>query len=140
MADFSWHVLLLFSDDFCINGLFLTLSAFIILVGYFGLHQPVIFTSRDHIPPIDYSEENIRYSGSLLKDEDVQKYLVSLADYMKTKKPYLNNQLTLYQLAEEVNILPQGWRRSSLYRFETCRQRSWPCHTSCRCFHHFRFC
>ena len=25
---------------------------------------------------------------------------------MKTKKPYLNNQLTLYQLAEEVNILP----------------------------------
>jgi len=103
---FIHHVLLLFSDDFCINGLFLTLSAFIILVGYFGLHQPAIFTSRDHIPPIDYSEENIRYSGSLLKDEDVQKYLVSLADYMKTKKPYLDNQLTLYQLAEEVNILP----------------------------------
>lgn len=103
---FIHHVLLLFSDDFCINGLFLTLSAFIILVGYFGLHQPAIFTSRNSLPPIDNSEKNIRYSGSLLKEEDIQKYLVSLADYMKTRKPYLNNQLTLYQLAEEVNILP----------------------------------
>jgi len=103
---FTHHVLLMFSDDFCINGLFLTLSVFIIFVGYFGIYQPAIFTSRDPLPGIDDSKESLRYSGSTLKEEDIQKYLAALDDYMRTNKPYLNNELTLFQLAEEVNILP----------------------------------
>ena len=108
---FLHHVLLLFSDDFCINGLFLTLSVFIIFVGYYGMYQPAIFTSRIPEPPIDTIAENIPYSGSPLKVEDIQKYLSSLSDYMKTNKPYLNNELTLYQLAEEVKILPHTLSR-----------------------------
>jgi len=108
---FMHHILLLFSDDFCINGLFLTLSIFIILVGYFGIYQPAIFTSHISEPSIDASTENIPYSGSPLKAEDIQKYLSSLSDYMETNKPYLNNELTLYQLAEEVKILPHTLSR-----------------------------
>jgi AraC-like DNA-binding protein len=108
---FTHHVLLLFSDDFCINGLFLTLSVFIIFVGYFGIYQPAIFTSRLPEPSIDILTENIPYSGSPLKVEDIQKYLSSLSDYMDTNKPYLNNELTLYQLAEEVKILPHTLSR-----------------------------
>jgi AraC-like DNA-binding protein len=103
---FIHHVLLSFSDDFCINGLFLTLSVFIILVGYLGLYQYAIFTSRDSFSPVEDSEDTIKYSGSSLKEEDIQKYRILLDEYMKMGKPYLNNQLTLYQLAEEVNIPP----------------------------------
>jgi AraC-like DNA-binding protein len=103
---FVHHVLDLFTDDFCIHGLFLTLSIFIIVVGYFGLHQYAIFTPLDVVSEAESKEENIKYAGSALKDEDIQKYLIALAEYMKTKKPYLNNQLTLHQLAEDVNILP----------------------------------
>ena len=103
---FVHHVLDLFSDDFCIHGLFLTLSIFIIVVGYFGLHQYSVYTTHDVLPEAESKENNIKYAGSALKEEDIQKYLISLSDYMITEKPYLNNQLTLHQLAEEVNILP----------------------------------
>ena len=103
---FVHHVLDLFSDDFCIHGLFLTLSIFIIVVGYFGLHQYSVYTTHDVLPEAESKENNTKYAGSALKEEDIQKYLISLSDYMITEKPYLNNQLTLHQLAEEVNILP----------------------------------
>jgi len=98
------HVLLLFSDSFCINGLFMTLSAFIIMIGYFGLNQPVIFISQNKASSADIVKDNKPYSGSSLKDDDIQQYLTVLEDYMKTEKPYLNNQLTLHQLAANVNI------------------------------------
>jgi AraC-like DNA-binding protein len=103
---FVHHVLDLFTDDFCIHGLFLTLSIFIIVVGYFGLYQYSVFTTHDVLPEAESNDNSIKYAGSALKEEDIQKYLISLSDYMKTEKPYLNSQLTLHQLAEEVNILP----------------------------------
>jgi hypothetical protein len=34
---------------FCTDGLFLSLSVFVILIGYFGLKQKVIFSSEDII-------------------------------------------------------------------------------------------
>lgn len=108
---FIHHVLLLFTDSFCINGLFLTLTAFIIMVGYFGLHQPAIFTSQNIFIPIEVIKNEKPYSGSSLKDDDIQHYLAMLEEYMKMKKPYLNNQLTLYQLALEINILPHHLSR-----------------------------
>lgn len=108
---FIHHVLLLFTDSFCINGLFLTLTAFIIMVGYFGLHQPAIFTSQNISIPIEVIKNEKPYSGSSLKDDDIQHYLAMLEEYMKMKKPYLNNQLTLYQLALEINILPHHLSR-----------------------------
>jgi AraC-like DNA-binding protein len=108
---FIHHVLLLFSDSFCINGLFLTLSAFIIMIGYFGLHQPAIFTSQSISSPEDIVKNDKPYSGSSLKNNDIQQYLSILEEYMKTEKPYLNNQLTLHQLATEVNITPHHLSR-----------------------------
>ena len=108
---FIHHVLLLFSDSFCINGLFMTLTAFIIMIGYFGLNQPAIFSSQDTSSPIEIIKNEKPYSGSSLKYDDFEQYLAILEDYMKINKPYLNNQLTLYQLATEVNILPHHLSR-----------------------------
>ncbi|MBI5540332.1 MAG: AraC family transcriptional regulator [Bacteroidia bacterium] len=108
---FIHHVLLLFSDSFCINGLFMTLTAFIVMVGYFGLNQPAIFTSQNISIPIDIIKSDKPYSGSSLKDDYIQQYLAILEEHMKSKKPYLNNQLTLSQLATEINILPHHLSR-----------------------------
>lgn len=108
---FIHHVLLFFTDDFCINGLFITLAAFIIVVGYFGLHQPSIFTAHDRIPTTEDPVANIRYAGSPLKTDDLRNYLRSLDDFMNSKKPYLNSELTLYQLAEQSDIPPHHLSR-----------------------------
>ncbi|MBW6501500.1 MAG: helix-turn-helix domain-containing protein [Bacteroidales bacterium] len=103
---FIHHILLLFSDEFCINGLFLTLSVFIILTGYYGLNQPAIFTSEIILADSTRIEKKQSYSGTPIKEEDLRKYLGDLDDYMATKKPYLDNQLTLYQLAGASGIPP----------------------------------
>jgi len=108
---FIHHVLHLFNDDFCINGLFISLAVFILGLGYFGLYQEAIFTSIAVLQPVRNKEVHIKYSGSSLKEEEIQKHLLALTEYMKSKKPYLNNQLTLYQLAEDVDILPHNLSR-----------------------------
>lgn len=101
---FIHHVLLLFTDDFCINGLFLTLSLFVIQVGYFGLNQPAIFTMQLVFDSAKNGREEVKYTGSSLKEEDLQRYLVQLNDHLGWKKPYLNPQLSLSQLAYETDI------------------------------------
>lgn len=108
---FIHHILLLFSDSFCINGLFLSLSAFIILLGFFGLSQPIIFTSKDIVSSKEIIKTEKPYSSSSLKEDDIQQYLAILEEYMKAEKPYLNNQLTLHQLASEINITPHHLSR-----------------------------
>lgn len=101
---FIHHVLLWFSDSFCINGIFITLSAFIIMAGYFGFLQPQIFISDNDSLPIIIKEGDKPYSGSSLKEEVKQQYLTILNEHMKKEKPYLNNQLTLHKLSTELNI------------------------------------
>lgn len=101
---FIHHVLLLFADDFCINGLFLTLSVFVILVGYFGLNQPAIFTVQLAPDLAKTEREGAKYTGSSLKEEDLQRYLVQLNDYLMGEKPYLNPQLSLSQLSAKTGI------------------------------------
>lgn len=101
---FIHHVLHLFSESFCINGLFFTLTAFIVTTGSYGFNQPQVFSSHGNTLSEVIEENDKPYAGSSLKDEDKQQYLSVLVDYIDNKKPYLNNELTLNQLAQEVNI------------------------------------
>ncbi len=98
------HVFHLFSMIFCTDGLFLSLSLFIILVGFFGLRQKAIF--------INYSAENQDFvtkpkksvSGLHLNESDISRYTKQIKNYMNSEKPYLNPNLTLPQLSNELNI------------------------------------
>jgi len=47
------HVFHKFSMVFCTDGLFLSLSVFVILMGYFGLRQKVIFTGENILAGFD---------------------------------------------------------------------------------------
>lgn len=97
------HVFNLFSMVFCTDSLFLALSVFVILIGYFGLKQRFIFEDElEQIPDMD--DEKMKYAGSTLKDDEAIKYAEQLSEYMITKRPYLNPELTLTQLASDLDI------------------------------------
>ena len=98
------HIFHMFSMVFCTDGLFLSLSVFVILIGYFGLKQKVIFSSEDIIVAGEATKVQTKYSGSRLSDSEAKQYTEKLTDYMKSAKPYLNPDLSLPQLATELNI------------------------------------
>ena len=98
------HIFQMFSMVFCTDGLFLSLSVFVILIGYFGLKQKVIFSSADIIVAGETSKTHTKYSGSRLSDAEAKQYAWKLTDYMKSEKPYLNPDLSLPQLATGLDI------------------------------------
>jgi len=98
------HVFHMFSWIFCTHGLSLSLSVFIILIGYFGLKQKEIFIQY-HDNSIEYvTEPKTRYAGVLLKDTDAEKHVNKIRHFMNTEKPYLDADLTLPQLATRLQI------------------------------------
>lgn len=98
------HIFHMFSMVFCTDGLFLSLSVFVILIGYFGLKQKVIFSTEDIVVVNKKIKIQTKYLGSRLSDSETKQYIEKLTDYMKSAKPYLNPDLSLPQLASELNI------------------------------------
>lgn len=100
------HVFNLFTMIFCTDSLFLALSVFVILIGYFGLKQEVIFGNEIKQQQPIFTEEKIKYSGSSLKVDEASKYAKLIGENMRIDKPYLNPELSLTQLASQLNISP----------------------------------
>ena len=99
------HIFHLFSWIFCTDGLSLSLSIFIILVGYFGLRQREIFSGYDKNQFVTESKA-IKYEGSGLKESDAILYVEKLKNYMDMEKPFLNPDLNLPQLSKDLGIPP----------------------------------
>jgi AraC-like DNA-binding protein len=99
------HIFHLFSMAFCTNGLFLSLSVFIILIGYFGLKQKEVFISfsKEELKE-PKSENKIKYGTSSLQGTELQKCYHQIGRYMAIKKPYLDPDLTLPKLAESLGV------------------------------------
>lgn len=100
------NVFHMFSMVFCTDGLFLSLSVFVILIGYFGFKQKVIFSSEVIIVSGDNSKIHAKNLVSKLKDLEAKQYAEKLNNHMSLSKPYLNPNLTLPQLASELAITP----------------------------------
>lgn len=98
------HVFHMFSMVFCTDGLFLSLSFFVILIGYFGLQQKLIFSTEDVPVNGEDTKTMTKYAGSRLTDTDARHYAEKLTEHMNSSKPYLNPDLSLSQLAEEIGI------------------------------------
>jgi len=98
------HVFHMFSMAFCTDGLFLSLSLFVILIGYFGLKQKIIFSAEEIIEPGDISRVQTKYSGSRLSDLEAKQLAEQLKKHIESSKTYLNPDLTLSQLATETNM------------------------------------
>lgn len=98
------HVFHLFSWTFCTDGLFFSLSVFILLIGYFGLKQKEIFIQYpDH--KIEYvTEPKKKYASVLLNEADAELYVSKIKHFMKTEKSYMDADLTLPGLATKLQI------------------------------------
>ena len=93
-------------DPFEISFIGLTILTF--LFGVFGFNQPVIFEEV-----VRYTEngesENIledpkKYQRSGLKKKDIKGYVEKVESHMKKSKPYLDRDLTIYDLSRQLNI------------------------------------
>ena len=72
------------------------------IIGYFGFKQGMILICTSD------SEKNVaditKYKTSGLSSNDAKDFLPVLLKYMETEKPYLNSQLSISELAEQINI------------------------------------
>ena len=99
------HVFHLFSMVFCTNGLFLALSAFIILIGYFGLNQKEVFISHAaEETDNSIATSRVKYAASKLEGAELQKCFQDIEAYMKSERPYLDPDLTLPKLAKGLEV------------------------------------
>ena len=108
-----WIIVVLsyFLNIYGLESIALTIAIF--FLGYFGFKQPTIFTNISidtaHKQPITKqdtpkTEQPDKYKKSGLKSSEIDKYTTQLIEFIKQEKPYLNNKLTLNQLAEAMNL------------------------------------
>ncbi len=93
-------------DPYEISFISLTLLTF--LFGVFGFYQPSIFEevvkSEIHEVAMQGEPEMKKYQRSGLKKEDVANYVNKIGKYMIIEKPYLNRELTIYDLSDQLKI------------------------------------
>lgn len=92
----------------------LAFMVFVILIGYYGINQGVVFSKVN--TPIEHHHENQKTSSDRIDDsENLQKnqlispelalqYKQSLLKYMEDEKPYMNNELRIQDISNELNI------------------------------------
>ncbi len=86
------------------NWQLINFSTILIYFVYFNIiffkawYQPDIFSDV---------EENVKYKSSKLTKEEANGLIIKLEEFIEMKKPYLNPDLTLNQLAESIKIQPR---------------------------------
>jgi AraC-like DNA-binding protein len=104
MVDFTDFVLVnsgLIGHTTSIYLVFLSLAinfVFAIIIFYKALQHPEIFAG------ISEAEKHPKYEQSRLTDSEKTEYLQKLRDYFDEKKPYLNPELTITEVAKELSV------------------------------------
>jgi len=91
---------------------FISLTLLTFLFGVFGFHQPSIFEEvvwyKGHEDPIelvpDSEPDSIKYQRSGLKQENVADLVNKIRKYMVIKKPFLDRDLSIYDLSDQLKI------------------------------------
>ncbi len=93
-------------DPYEISFISLTLLTF--LFGVFGFHQPSIFEEvvryESHDEPQEMEPNTKKYQRSGLRQEDVADFVNKIRKYMVIEKPYLERELTIYDLSDQLKI------------------------------------
>jgi len=108
---FLWLTKVFISDWFQLEETFdiivgLSLVLLIYSMGYLGLRQPIIFTQikTDDSKKNHNETENKKYIKSSLSADSSKAFLKELQQLMQQEKPYLDNKLSLTQLANKMGI------------------------------------
>lgn len=93
-------------DPYEISFIGLTILTF--LFGVFGFNQPVIFEEvvrfRDDDLVSAKEQNTSKYQHSGLKKKDIRGYMEAIEQHMEEEKPYLNRELTIYDLSGQLQI------------------------------------
>ncbi len=93
-------------DPYEISFISLTLLTF--LFGVFGFHQPSIFEEvvryNINVKPLELEPDLKKYQRSGLKNKDVSDLVNKIRKYMVIEKPYLDRELTIYDLSNQLKI------------------------------------
>jgi AraC-like DNA-binding protein len=93
-------------DPYEISFIGLTILTF--LFGVFGFHQPSIFEevvrAESHKLPAESEPDIKKYQRSGLRQGDVADYVNKIRKYMVIEKPYLDRELTIYNLSDQLRI------------------------------------
>ena len=106
--------------------IFVSLSLFVLMIGYFGIKQTWIFSGQIPLEAQDQQRnvekqsdtDFVQYRKSGLKSEQADALQVQLERIMKEEKPFLDHKLTLKTLAERLNIHPNYLSQLINERFE----------------------
>ncbi len=79
------------------------ITVFSIVYSFYGIKQPVIFGGEVQ-PNVDERKEAGKYAKSGLKEIQAERYLQKLISCMETRKPYLDRDLTIHDLAKMSGI------------------------------------
>ena len=88
-------------DPYFIIYFFIAFFSFV--YSFYGIKQPVIFGDQVKLVP-DEKKETEKYLRSGLRDDQAEEYLKELISYMEKKKPYLDRDLSIHDLAEQTGI------------------------------------
>lgn len=94
-------LIIIFSYLLHMPGPFLTLA---VITPYF-IYFNIIFYKAWYQPELFAGvEENVKYKSSKLTKEEAENWIVKLNNFVEINKPHLNPDLTLNQLAEDLEI------------------------------------
>jgi AraC-like DNA-binding protein len=91
------------SDSQSINFMWLLVSLFMYVIGYMGLWQPDIFAGSEFR---EAKSAPKKYEKSTLSEENAEKHLEQLSQFMTAEKPFLDSDISLYGLAKKLSIPP----------------------------------
>jgi len=84
--------------------IWLVCTIIIYIVSYFGLAQPAIFTVPIMEVGLSTRNKSKKYEKSSLDEENAQKHLLKLKSDMQLRKIYLDKDISLSKLAEDLGI------------------------------------
>jgi AraC-like DNA-binding protein len=83
---------------------FLSLANFFFI---FSIAVATVFQGLKHPEVFIQTEDKIKYKGSTLNPDDVDRHIERLKECMKNDKPYLNPGLSLVKLSRKLSIQPR---------------------------------
>jgi AraC-like DNA-binding protein len=85
--------------------IYIGMAVFIFLIGYRSLRQPEVVLMEQNGPALKLARgKNESYKKSGLTEQVASESLIRLKELMEKNKPYLNNDLTLYDLAASAQL------------------------------------
>ena len=107
-GDLSW-----ITDDHTVQIGYASATFFIYYLGYFGLRQGhigdfgfFVDATPQTSQQLEDDEPKSKYLKSGLGEEEAREYAEKLLSYVESEKPYMQNRLSIQELAQSVDIPP----------------------------------